>query len=123
MSAAKYKYLTVLLVLALVVAAVVLFSILVPMRGMICTRNEFTGQANCGSYPIALVVIWNAMKSVNDFGVAIAAIASVFIAWFAFALLRSTEALRAATEKSWALSKEQATVASRALVPRACRDR
>jgi len=116
MSAAKYKYLTVLLVLALVVAAVVLFSILVPMRGMICTRNEFTGQANCGSYPIALVVIWNAMKSVNDFGVAIAAIASIFIAWFAFALLRSTEALRAATEKSWSLSKEQATVASRALV-------
>lgn len=115
MSATGYRYLTVLLVLALVVAAVVLFSVLVPMRGMICTRNEITGQATCGSYPIALVVIWNAMKSVNDFGPAIAAIAAVFIAWFAFALLRSAEAMRNATEKLWSVSKEQATITNRAL--------
>ena len=49
MNAAGYKYLTVLLVLVLIVAAVVLFSVLVPMRGMICTRNEFTGQATCSA--------------------------------------------------------------------------
>jgi hypothetical protein len=115
MSEAKYKHLAVVFGIALLLSALAVFLFFDPIRGEICTKSEVTGQMGCDSYPIALVMLWDIAKSLNDFAPAITALAATFIAWFGFALYRSAGALHVATDALWTVSQEQAALTQRTL--------
>lgn len=64
-----------------------------PPTGEICRKNEYTGQKDCATYHIALVVLWHVGEAFNYYGIVVAALATVILAWYTSRLWGSTATL------------------------------
>jgi hypothetical protein len=69
--------------------------------GEICEYTQ-SGQKECTSYHIILVVLWKTSKILNDAWVAVTALATIAIAWFTLILKRSTD-------NSWRIAQRALT--------------
>lgn len=90
----------VVLIFLAVLIAVVAFSLtMMPIHGEICHETN-TGHENCATYNIVAVALWHIKEATNDFSPALAAVATIAIAWFTFSLRQSTD-------KLWSVSERQ----------------
>jgi hypothetical protein len=74
--------------------------------GEICEYTQ-TGQKECTTHHIILVVLWKIIKILNDAGVAVTALATIAIAGFTFTLKRSTDRLWNAGEGQLLLARDE----------------
>jgi hypothetical protein len=61
-------------------------SLLTPLYANICKENPHTGHEDCTSYNLVLVICWHILESLNYYGVALTAVATVAIGWFTWTI-------------------------------------
>jgi hypothetical protein len=89
---------------------------LIPTHGEICKESPKTGEEACASYRLVPFLIIQISKALDALGVAVTAVATIFIALFTLALRRSTDKLWNAGEAQRALSEQTAERQLRAYV-------
>jgi hypothetical protein len=107
LKAAKRKWLTRALFVAAILAVLIALSFFVPIYGDICSKSEQTGHEQCASYHIVLVALWHILKATNDYGAAIAGLATVAVAVFTWTLYRATTEQGRMTVKSINLARDE----------------
>ena len=82
------------------------------MYGEYCSKDEYTGAKECASYHIVLVAFWHFTKAANDYGVAITALATVFVAAFTGTLWWASAGQYDLLKQQIAVAKESADAAN-----------
>jgi hypothetical protein len=96
----RHRLWAAIIVASLILAAFVVTSLLIPLTGEICSKDEYSGQKNCAPYNVVLAALWQIVKSSNDFGAAITALGTLAVAAFTLTLWRATDKLWRASEKA-----------------------
>jgi hypothetical protein len=78
-------------------------------RGEICNSDPETRQKYCATYNLVFVGLWHIGESLNYYAATIAAIATVFIAWFTLTLWITTRNLWKVTNRSVKVSEHALT--------------
>lgn len=127
---ASHRRLAIVLSAFFVCAVLVWLSFHIPVYREYCSKNEYTGAKECSSYRLVPVAFFQIAKIANDYGVAITALATIFVAAFTgtlwwtaagqYGLLKediatAKTAARAAVESAEA-AKAQAEIAKDSLV-------
>jgi hypothetical protein len=92
---------------------VVGFIALIPAHGEICKEAEKAQQESCTAYSLVPFLAVKVGKILDALGVAITAIATIFIVWFTLSLRQSTDKLWDAGERQLALLAETSAAQSR----------
>ena len=98
----SHRLRTAIFVALSILAIFVAVSIIFHLTSEICGKDEYSGQKNCATYNVVLVALWHIVKAMNDFGIAITAIATVAVAAFTLTLWsvgkKSADAAKAAAD-------------------------
>jgi hypothetical protein len=89
------------------------FISLIPAHGEICKEAEKAQQEPCTSYRLVPFLVIEIGKILDALGVAVAALATIFIAWFTLSLRQSTDKLWDAGERQLKLLADTSAAQSR----------
>lgn len=65
-------------------------SLLFPIYGDICTKNDYTGQENCTAYHLLFVGLWHVFEFLDKYNAVFTTLATVIIAYFTYSLRNVT---------------------------------
>jgi hypothetical protein len=79
--------LTLALCIGLILAVLVAVTYFIPLYEEICTKNEYTGEKECGRYHLVTVALWHLFKILDAASVAITGLATVLLAYITYRLV------------------------------------